>query len=162
MTKVSMLTLLNRDAVIKELGNLETDVQTNVVAGMKEQTRPIAADLRSKLQIAADSNIHSSAGEAPMIQSGLEKDSIRGKVLPLMHGVPVTLRIYVGMKAFYAGMLEFGTSKIAPRPWFYPTMMAKFPQITGMVKAQVEKRIARSNAETKARKSEIMNSFGLK
>lgn len=53
----------------------------------------------------------------------------------------------MSMDAFYASMVEFGTSKMAARPYLRPAFEAKKEQAVSAIKAYLEKRIPEEAAK---------------
>lgn len=59
----------------------------------------------------------SAPGEPPAVRTGMLRNSIKYTV----HGVSLSVKGVVGTGVRYAEWLEFGTSKMAPRPFLGPT-----------------------------------------
>ena len=78
------------------------------------------------------------------------------------YGKPIKLMVHVTRRGFYGYFLEYGTSKQAARPFFFPNMIKYFPSVKKTLEKMVNDRIDRSNAETKKRRAEILSKMGLK
>lgn len=74
--------------------------------------------------------IHSLPGEYPRRQTGFFRMNINHLV------DRAKLKAYVGTPAvvFYARFLEFGTRKMAARPWLYRTVLALRRQVINILK----------------------------
>lgn len=148
----NFIALPNKDAVIASLQKDFADVQVGVQETMAMNGTLIQKSLQDNLK-PAPTGTHSAPGSVPFSHEPREtkarhnvfrgmiggelKKSIRYKILPLMIGEPITLKIYVTGSTFYAHMLEFGTSKMAARPWFYSGIQQLLPGL----KNQIEKKI---------------------
>jgi len=140
----SFMKLENKDAVIASLQSLEGDIQANVIKAMQEGGKEIKQHLKEKIKDAPE-GVASAPGSAPFSQTGELKSGIRAKVLPPMLGEPITLKISVA--GFFAHMLEFGTSKMAARPWFYTGIAEKVPALFGQIRNTLSAVINRRNTE---------------
>lgn len=69
----------------------------------------------------------SRAGESPHRQSGRLRDSVVAEVDPR------TNRATVGTHLAYGAYLEFGTIRMAPRPWLGPAFDAAKPSIRRLI-----------------------------
>lgn len=147
MSFESFMSCPNKDAVIASLQGIEGDVQANVVDKMKEGGSKVKEALRSSLP--AGSGEPSAPGGVPYSQTGELQSKIQATVMPLMLNEPVTLKVYVTKKGFYGRMLEFGTSKMAARPWFYPGISNMFPFLKNQVSDALAQVVARRNARNK-------------
>ena len=143
----SFIQLENKDAVIASLQGIEGDIQANVVEKMKEGGTQVKEALRASLP--AGSGQPSAPGGVPYSQTGELQSKIQATVQPLMLNEPVTLRVYVTKKGFYGRMLEFGTSKMAARPWFFSGIATMFPFLKDQVSEALAAVVARRNAKNK-------------
>lgn len=143
----SFIALENKDAVIASLKAIEGDVQVQVVEKMKDGGTQVKEALRASLP--AGSGQPSAPGGAPYSQTGLLASKIQATVLPLMLNEPVTLKIHVQQKGFYGRMLEFGTSKMAARPWFFSGVATMFPFLKDQAAEALAAVVARRNAKNK-------------
>lgn len=144
MSFESFMSCPNKDAVIASLQAIPGDVQANVVEKMKEGGTQVKEALRASLP--AGSGQSSTPGGVPYSQTGELQSKIQATVLPLMLNEPVTLNIHVTKKGFYGRMLEFGTSKMAARPWFFSGIATMFPFLKDQVETAKDEVIARRNA----------------
>ena len=143
----SFMRLENKDAVIASLQGIEGEVQANVVEKMKDGGQQVKESLRAGLP--AGSGQPSAPGGVPYSQTGELASKIQATVMPLMLGEPVSLKVYVTKKGFYGRMLEFGTSKMAARPWFFSGITQMFPFLKDQAEAAKNAVIARRNAKNK-------------
>lgn len=141
------MALENKDAIIASLQGIEGEVQAQVVEKMKEGGSQVKESLRASLP--AGSGQPSAPGGTPYSQTGELASKIQATVLPLMLNEPVTLKVYVTKKGFYGRMLEFGTSKMAARPWFFSGIATMFPFLKDQAEAAKDAVIARRNAKKK-------------
>lgn len=137
--------LQNKEAVMASLRSIEGDVQAEVVAQLKDGGLEVRNALRDSLVEAQGPDLHSTPGGVPFSQTGELKSKTHAKVEPLMVGEPVTLKIYVTAKGFWGRMLEFGTSKMAARPWFFSGIIRRFPFLRECVEAARDKVVERRN-----------------
>ena len=79
-------------------------------------------------------------GHPPAVDTGRLRSSITynvtgkpGNVLPNPGGGFGDVRAYVGTNVYYGYFLEMGTSKMAPRPWFYITIQANANNIRNLI-----------------------------
>jgi len=143
----SFIALENKDAIIASLKAIEGDLQVQVVAKMKDGGDQVKEALRASLP--AGSGAPSAPGGTPYSQTGQLASKIQATVLPLMLNEPVTLKIHVTQKGFYGRMLEFGTSKMAARPWFFSGIATMFPFLKDQVSEALDAVVARRNARNK-------------
>lgn len=162
----SFIALPNKDAVIASLKQDFADIQVGVQGTMAMNGALMQRSLQDSLN-PAPTGIHSAPGSAPFSHSprptkarhnvlrgmigGDLKKSIRFKVLPLMLGEPVTLKIYTTGAAFYDHMLEFGTSKMAARPWFFPGIQNMLPSLKGEIEKRMDEIVKGKNELSKKR-----------
>lgn len=137
--------LENKEAVLASLKGIEGDVQAEVVKQLSDAGLNVRNALRDSLPEAPAADTHSAPGSVPFSQTGETKAAIKARVLPLMLNEPITLKIYVTLKGFVGRMLEFGTSKMAARPWFFRGIQEKFPFLAGAVKSALDAVIERRN-----------------
>lgn len=147
MSFESFMALENKDAVIASLNGIQGDVQAGVVAKMKEGGQSVKEALRASLS--PGSGEPSAPGGVPYSQTGELQSKIQATVLPVMLNEPVTLKVYVTKKGFYGRMLEFGTSNMPARPWFFSGIMTTFPFLKDQVDAALAAVVARRNARKK-------------
>ena len=140
----SFMVLENKDAFIASLKSIEGDMQTQVVEKLKDGGKVVKEALRSSLPSGAGKP--SSPGGVPFSQTGELQSKIQATVQPLMLNEPITLKIYVTKKGFYGRMLEFGTSKMAARPWFFSGITNMFPFLKDQVDVALAGVVARRNA----------------
>ena len=147
----SFIRLENKDEVIASLQSLEGDIQDQVIKTMEAGGDEIKDHIKDKIVAAGPS----APGSAPASLTGQLKRSVRAKVLPLMLNEPITLKISVG--AFFAKMLEFGTSKMAARPFFFSGIAEKVPALFGSVRDALAAVINRRNTELHPRNARRRN-----
>lgn len=143
----SLVTLQNKEAVLASLRGIEGEVQAKVVTQLKDGGIEVRNALRDSLVDAPGPELHSSPGSVPFSQTGELKSKIHAKVEPLMMGEPVTLKIYVTAKGFWGRILEFGSSKMAARPWFYSGITRMFPFLKDNVEQALAEVVERRNAK---------------
>lgn len=143
----SFMKLENKDAVIASLQAISGEVQAQVVEKMKEGGSQVKKSLRASLP--PGSGEPSSPGGVPYSQTGELASKIQATVMPLMLNEPITLKVHVTQKGFHGRMLEFGTSKMPARPWFFSGIAQMFPFLKDQVVAARDAVIARSNARKK-------------
>lgn len=151
----SFIKLENKEAVIADLESLKQEIQEGVIKQLKEGGQELTKGLKDSLPVAqmeadlarADTfeTITSAPGSAPMVQTGELRDSIFSKIMPLMLGEAITLKISTLKYGFYGRMLEFGTSKMAARPWFYSGLAKVAPHLKGRLESMLSKTVARRN-----------------
>lgn len=110
---------------------------------MKEGGKDIKKHLKAKIGKSGRGE-SSAPGSAPARLTGELRNSVYAKVEPLMLGEPITLKIAV--LAFFAKMIEFGTSKMAARPFFYSGIAEKVPALFGQVRDALAAVIKRRNS----------------
>lgn len=84
-------------------------------------------------------HVASLAGEAPNNDTGNLKNNIR-------ETLPKPLEAHVTSSAGYAAALEFGTSRIEPRPYMRPARDNKGKRVTELVKLAMNSFVKRSMA----------------
>lgn len=141
MTNKSMARFTNKDDIMASLAGMEGDIQTAVMEELKQASMEVRNKLKDSLPSGAGEP--SAPGGQPYSQTGELKESIAAKVLPPLLGKPITAVVYVGNKGFYGRMLEFGTSKMAARPWFYPFLLRQDPAMRGAILEGLAKEIER-------------------
>lgn len=74
-------------------------------------------------------------GEPPAVRTG----NLRSRISGMLERGEIESIVYVGSNVPYAPYLEYGTSRMQPRPWARPTllrewslMMQRFAKATGM------------------------------
>ncbi len=98
--------ILGGEALDKALSQLPRTVERRIVQkGLKAAAKVIVKD--AKTRVAVD--------------EGLLKKEIRTKAGPKSRGSVVIL-IFTSIKAWYAHMIEFGTSKMSAKPFLRPAM----------------------------------------
>lgn len=81
--------------------------------------------------VSGKNHVPSAPGEPPNEQTGNLRTNITvEQVAPL--------RVLVSSNARYAAALEYGTSKMAARPYMGPAARAKKPEVTAKVKAAID------------------------
>jgi HK97 gp10 family phage protein len=133
MALESYIKLENKEEVIASLIALQGDVQSKVFEGLAAAGKEVKADLKQSLRDSPGSETRSSPGSTPLNQTGELRAEIYSAMRKPMQGQPITLSIFVRGNVFYARMLEFGTSKMAARPWFYATIHKKFPMLKNVI-----------------------------
>ncbi len=101
----------------------------------RRQTKRVAAKLAAGKKLSAsDYIVHqaSAPGEAPAIDTNALRDSIQVEM------EPGSLTATVGTNVEYAPYLEFGTSKMAPRPFMTPAAEAVRPGFEAAMKKLFE------------------------
>lgn len=141
----SYVKLVNKEAVIASLQSLQSDMQEQVLAALTETGKDIKKHLKQKVGISGG-GAPSAPGSPPARLTGELRNSVYAKVDPPELGKPITLRIAV--RAFFARMVEFGTSKMAARPFFYSGIAEKVPALRASVKAALAAVIADRNRRT--------------
>jgi len=157
---MGQITLKGKDELIAALNQVGADVQQGAVDALKGHGREVASALRNKLP---DGGV-SSPGEPPHSQDSREKrnekaksplpdidlkSSIRWALKKAELGKEIIVSVYVrfkGSNAFYGYMLEYGTSKMAARPFFWPTVKQLAPNATAKIDAVVKQAVRRFNA----------------
>ena len=155
------ITLKGKDELIAALNQVGADVQQGAVYALKEHGRDVASALRDRLP---EGGGVSSPGQPPHSQDSREKRNEKAK-LPLPDidlkssirwalkkaelGKEILVCVYVrfkGSNAFYGYMLEYGTSKMAARPFFWPTVKQLAPNAAAKIDAVIKKAVGRFNA----------------
>jgi len=94
-----------------------------VVASFRMFVKDIQKDMKRRISIRGTGGARSLPGHAPFKQTGLLFRNIQTTCKRTVDGFEAT--IFVDPLAVtYAYYLEFGTSKMAPRPFFYNTIRA--------------------------------------
>lgn len=141
MSNKSAAMLTNKGEVLQSLAGMEGDIQ----AAVMEQLKTAALGVRNKLKdiLPSGAGEPSTPGSQPYSQTGNLKKNIKSKVLPPLLGKPITAVVYMGSDGFYGRMLEFGTSKMAARPWFFPVVYASNPAMRAAILEGLNDEIAR-------------------
>lgn len=130
--------------LIAALNQYNVDLENGLTDVLKEVGRATTKAIRAELLDAASPNNHGAPGNPPMVQFSREKragveprkgrakrtyaqvelkrDAIRFHIAPNMLGKPLSLRLAIhfpGSNGFYAHMMEYGTSKMQPRPFYH-------------------------------------------
>lgn len=147
MSAEALIQLQNKEAVLASLRGIEGDVQAEVVKKLGKGGLEVRNALRDSLPEAPAADQHSAPGGVPFSQTGETKEQIKARILPLMLNEPVTLKIYVTAKGFVGRMLEFGTSVMAARPWFFSGIMRMFPFLKDNVEQALAEVVKRRNAK---------------
>lgn len=87
--------------------------------------------------VSGKSHVPSAPGEPPNQDTGV----LAGNIETTRNG---RLRVRVTSKAGYSAALEFGTSKIAARPFMRPARDKMRPQIEGLITKAVKKQVRAS------------------
>ena len=155
MSFESFIALENKDAVIASLQGIAGEIQENVIATLKDGGKEIKQGLKDSFPIAQhianmsaydiDGYMRSVPGGVPMSQTGQLKESIYSKIMPLLLGEAITLKIGTFGYAFYGHILEFGSTKMAARPWFYSGIARLVPSMKGQLETMLSKVISRRN-----------------
>jgi hypothetical protein len=133
----SVMKLANKDEFLNSLLGVEEDVQAAVIVALSGVAKTVAqgvkddfpeaqhvANMSSEDTVTA---IRSTAGNIPMVQTGELRDSLKGWVMPVMLGEAISAKIALCKYAFYGHILEFGSTKMAARPWFFKSVLARIP-----------------------------------
>jgi len=137
--------VVGADEVFKELQKVQSDIEDGVVESFKKDGKEVVKAVKSV---------------APKKSGQLKKD-IKSAVYE-DYGKPIKLKIFIKRRsAFYGFFAEFGTSKQAARPFFFRTILAKYPDIKSNIKNLINARIDRSNARTRGRRAEILKRLSL-
>lgn len=139
----SFIKLTNKEDVIASLKALEGDIQANVIKAMSAGGKEIKKQLKAEIGHSAKGE-PSTPGSAPHRLTGELRNSVYAKVEPPMLGEPITLK--VSIRAFFGRMLEFGTSKMAARPFFYTGVARAVPALFGKVREALAAEIRRRNS----------------
>ena len=131
----------NKVDVLKSFAGMEGDIQTSVIEGLKVTVMDVRNKLRDSLP--DGSGEASTAGGQPFSQTGQLKKNIKATVLPPMLGKPITAIVRTGKDGFYGRMLEFGTSNMAARPWFYNFLLKQNPAMRSSILAGLEREVSR-------------------
>lgn len=155
MSLDSYIKLENKEAVIASLNALNMEIQAGVIKGMKASGKEIVKEVKNSFPVAQTianmsrydrtETIVSIPGNTPMVQTGELRDSVYSKIMPLMLNEPITLKISHAKHAFYGHMLEFGTSKMAARPWFYNGVAKAAPFLKESLSKMLSEVVARRN-----------------
>ncbi len=151
----SFLKLENKEAVIADLESLKQEIQEGVIKELKAGGHELTKGLKDSLPVAqteadlassdTEDTIVSAPGSAPMVQSEELRDSIFSKIMPLMLSEAITLKISTLKYGFYGRMLEFGTSKMAARPWFYSGLVKVAPYLKDRLEGMLSEMVKRRN-----------------
>lgn len=92
----------------------------------------------------------SAPGEPPAVDTGELRASVThnvtgrvGKSLPDPGGSKTKVKDYVGTNLESGAYLEFGTSRMKPRPWLYPTIAEEAAVVNKLIKNVLKKAIAK-------------------
>lgn len=158
MTKIA---LHGRDELIAALNRLGADVQVGAAEALQGHGKDVAKALRAALP---EGGGVSKPGEAPHSQETRAKRSetarkavpvvdLKGSVHWAMRkaelGKEIVVSVYVrfkGSNGFYGHMLEYGTSKLAARPFFWLTVLKLAPDATKRIEQVIRKATERFNA----------------
>lgn len=97
-----------------------------------DMIRAEAAHLITQGAVSGKYHVPSAPGEPPNEDTGVLRTHIETTQ-------PAPLRVEVSSNAPYAVALEFGTSKMAPRPYMGPALRAKKKEVTALIKTAVDK-----------------------
>lgn len=116
--------LKGEDALIKALSNMSDDIRSAVSMAVQETAAGMEADVKLKIaQGPATGRVYtrrsvshqaSSPGEAPASDTGVLLGSI-------YHEKDTDLTYSIGSRVDYAAFLEYGTTRMLPRPVWVPT-----------------------------------------
>jgi HK97 gp10 family phage protein len=156
------ITLHGKDELIAALNQVGADVQSGAVDALKAHGRDVASALRNKLP---EGGGVSAPGQPPHSQDSREKrnersktqvpdvdlkSSIRWAMKKAELGKEIIVSVYVrfkGSNAFYGYMLEYGTSKVTARPFFWPTIKQLAPNATARIDAAIKQAVRRFNGQ---------------
>jgi HK97 gp10 family phage protein len=94
-----------------------------------------AEELRNEVVRTVSNASPSSPGQPPGVVTGQLRNSVFADPVAGVGSNRVTIE--VGARAPYAGFLEFGTSKMAPRPFLRPAVARATPRISSKIIARV-------------------------
>jgi len=155
------ITLHGKDELITALNRLGSDVQVGAAEALQGHGKDVAKALRAALP---EGGGVSKPGEAPHSQETRVKrrknSKKTGPVVDLKGSIHWVLRkaelgkeivvsVYVrfkGSNGFYGHMLEYGTSKLAARPFFWPTVLKLAPDARKRIEQVIRKATERFNA----------------
>jgi len=158
MTKI---TLRGKDELIAALNRLGADVQFGAAEALQGHGKDVAKALRAALP---EGGGVSRPGEAPHSQETRAKrnekvkkavpvvdlkGSIRWAMRKAELGKEIVVSVYVrfkGSNGFYGHMLEYGTSRVAARPFFWPTVLRLAPDALKRIEQVIHKATERFNA----------------
>jgi len=127
------------DKVTRRLRALPDTVQREVSAALHVAGQVIQAEAQhsiTKGAVSGKNHVPSRPGEPPMNDTGHLKNHIEVTQ-------PGPLRVLVTSNAKYSAALEFGTSKMAARPFMNPAARAKRTEVTMIVRKAVDSAIRR-------------------
>ncbi len=141
------ITLHGRDELIAALNRLGADVQGGAADALKGHGRDVAAAIRAKLP---EDEGTSKPGEVPHSHTGGLKKSIGYALRKAELGKEIIVSVFVRFSTgngYYGHMLEYGTSKMAARPFFWPTIKALAPSAKERIDAVIKKAVRRFHAK---------------
>ncbi len=151
----SKISLKGKTELIAALNRLGADVQVGAAEALQGHGKDVTKALRAALPEGGVSK----PGEAPHSQKTRAERSERGKksgpVVDLKGSIHWVLRkaelgkeiivsVYVrfkGSNGFYGHMLEYGTSRVAARPFFWPTVLRLTPDAAAKIDAVIKKAV---------------------
>lgn len=141
------IALQGREELIAALNRLGADVQTGAADTLKGHGRDVAAAIRAKLP---EDETVSKPGEAPHTHTGGLAKSIGYALRKAELGKEIVVSVFVRFSTgngYYGHMLEYGTSKIAARPFFWPTIKALAPNAKERIDSVIKKAVRRFNVK---------------
>lgn len=134
-----LTTLEGKEEFISNMNDLKVDIQEQVIKQFNESGLDIRNKLRDSLPEAGDYKKEASTpGNVPFSHMGESKkgrynehlkEEIKYGIPKLMLGEAISLKFYVNSRAFWGHMLEFGTSKMEPRPFFFTGLARLVPEM---------------------------------
>ncbi len=114
----------------KKLGGMEKNVARKIVKDvLRKAMKPLLADAKSRVQV-----------KSGFLKKNLKIRTMKKKKHRYGVFVGVGQKWYVG-KAFYGAFLEFGTSKMAARPFLRPAFDGTKKRVENIVKAGLKRAI---------------------
>ena len=139
--------LKGKDALIGQLKALGVDVEKGAVDSLKVYGGKIKSAIRAELSNSAGV---SAPGSPPAKQTGELQKAVWYALAKPEISKPVKMFVRVafsGLNAYYGHMLEYGTSKMAARPFFWPTITRMIPGAQAAMSAAIEKVVKRYAAQ---------------
>lgn len=131
MADLSKLGKISDDLVVDTLNDLVMDTQANAVRGI--QRGPASGRTYKRGTVTHKA---SAPGQFPMSDTGRLAANVEFEVANKSRKVAV-----VGTNIQYGAFLEFGTSKMAARPWLMPSFRKASEGVAKELKAKLEGRM---------------------
>ena len=153
--------LKGKDELLKRLSELGGDVTAGATGVLKSVGQDTAKAIKDEIPEAPVQGEPSKPGAVPYEQDTREhrkdgdsnielKRSIRWQLMKQSFGNKLTVRVFshfpgISKTSFYAYMIEWGTSKMPARPFFWPAIMRMVPKAQDQIKEHIAKAIRRFN-----------------